>query len=494
MFEGAELGHKVSKQAFETGLPELRTRLVLAQQALRNSHVPVIIIIAGVDGAGKGGLVNRLTEWMDPRGLQVHAYWDESDEERERPRSWRFWRTLPYRGSIGMLFGAWYNEPLALCLSEQASESAVESAMKLINDFECMLCEDKALILKFWFHLSKEDQKSRLKSLAKDPRSHWRMAPEAQKAYKHYDRFVRIAERVIRETDTEFAPWHLVEAADHRYRDLTVGRILVQAIESHLAVEKSLPVIPFSCTQPPKNSTARETLLDRVDLQRILAKKEYKEQLVSYQEQINKLAWMAYKSKRAIIFVFEGWDASGKGGAIRRMTQAIDARLYRVIPVSAPTDEERAHHYLWRFWRHIPRAGKIAVFDRSWYGRVLVERVESFASENEWQRAYFQINEFEEQLVQHGIVLCKFWLHISPDEQLKRFRAREKIPYKQYKITEEDWRNRDRWDDYESAVNEMVTRTSTEFSKWTLVSANDKRNARIEVLKTVCKRLETVLS
>jgi polyphosphate:AMP phosphotransferase len=494
MFEGAELGRKVSKQEFEDELPELRTRLLQAQQALRTSDVPVIVVIAGVDGAGKGGLVNRLVEWLDPRGVQVHAYWDESDEERERPRWWRFWRTLPPRGSIGLLFGAWYDEPFARCLHEEISEGDLDAAMKRIADFERMVCEDKALIVKFWFHLPKAEQKSRLKALAKDPRSRWRMAPEAQKAYKHYDRFVQIAERVIRETDAGFAPWYLIEATDKRYRDLTVGRTLVQAIESRLQAAVSIPEPPSShAPRLPEEPSARVTLLDRVELDRALAKQEYKEQLEHYRARLNELTWRAYINKRSTAMVFEGWDAAGKGGTIRRMTQAIDARLYRVIPFAAPTDEERAHHYLWRFWRHLPRAGHVAIFDRSWYGRVLVERVEGFATEDEWRRSYLEINEFEEQLVHHGIVLCKFWLHISQEEQLQRFEARQQVPYKQYKITDEDWRNREKWDDYKAAVNEMAMRTSTEFSEWSLIAANDKRNARVEVIKTVCDRLEAAL-
>ncbi|MGD8644588.1 MAG: polyphosphate:AMP phosphotransferase, partial [Chromatiales bacterium] len=333
MFEGAELGRKVSKQEFEDELPELRTRLLQAQQALRTSDVPVIVVIAGVDGAGKGGLVNRLVEWLDPRGVQVHAYWDESDEERERPRWWRFWRTLPPRGSIGLLFGAWYDAPFAQCLHEEISEGDLDAAMKRIADFERMVCEDKALIVKFWFHLPKAEQKSRLKALAKDPRSRWRMAPEAQKAYKHYDRFVQIAERVIRETDAGFAPWYLIEATDKRYRDLTVGRTLVQAIESRLQAAVSIPEPPSShAPRLPEEPSARVTLLDRVELDRALAKQEYKEQLEHYRARLNELTWRAYINKRSTAMVFEGWDAAGKGGTIRRMTQAIDARLYRVIP------------------------------------------------------------------------------------------------------------------------------------------------------------------
>ena len=194
-----------------------------------------------------------------------------------------------------------------------------------------------------------------------------------------------------------------------------------------------------------------------------------------------------------MILALEGWDAAGKGGAIRRVTHALDARMYRVIPIAAPTDEERAHHYLWRFWRHLPRLGRITIYDRTWYGRVLVERAEGFASEAEWMRAYKEINEFEEQLTEHGIVLVKYWLHISADEQLERFKERETAPWKQYKITPEDYRNREKMNLYEQAASDMIARTSTEFSPWTLVEANDKRYARIKVLRTLCDRLDAAL-
>jgi polyphosphate kinase 2 (PPK2 family) len=191
--------------------------------------------------------------------------------------------------------------------------------------------------------------------------------------------------------------------------------------------------------------------------------------------------------------MFEGWDAAGKGGAIRRVTAALDARDYKVIPIAAPTDEEKAHHYLWRFWRHLSKAGRVTIYDRSWYGRVLVERIEGFASTEEWMRAYSEINDFEEQLIDSGMVLGKFWVHITKEEQAARFEARAQIPWKAWKLTEEDWRNRDKWDAYESAVNDMIERTSTRKAPWTLIEGNNKHFARVKVLETVCEKLETAL-
>jgi polyphosphate kinase 2 (PPK2 family) len=230
-----------------------------------------------------------------------------------------------------------------------------------------------------------------------------------------------------------------------------------------------------------------------LDMSQQLGKSDYKKQLQECQARLNQLHRKALKKKISTILVFEGPDAGGKGGAIRRITRALDARHYQVIPTAAPTDEERAHHYLWRFWRHLSRAGRIIIFDRSWYGRVLVERVEQLASEDEWRRAFAEINEFEEQLTDHGILLIKYWVHITKDEQLERFKAREQTPHKRWKLTEEDWRNRDRWEDYEWAVNDIVEHTSTTTAPWVLVEGNDKRFARIKVIRTFCDRLEAML-
>jgi polyphosphate kinase 2 (PPK2 family) len=252
---------------------------------------------------------------------------------------------------------------------------------------------------------------------------------------------------------------------------------------------------PASSSNPelPDVESAQITLLDQLDLSQSLARDVYKSELQRLRAEINELCWQAYKNKRSILLVFEGVDAGGKGGAIRRFTSAIDARLYRAIPVAAPTDEEKAHHYLWRFWRHVPRAGYITIYDRSWYGRVLVERVEGFATNAEWRRAYAEINQFEEQLVESGAILFKFWLQISQEEQLQRFKDRENTPYKRYKITDEDWRNREKWPQYKLAINEMVVHTSTESASWTMVEGDDKPFARIKVLRTICDGIKAAL-
>ena len=492
MFEALELGRKVTKEDFKEEEPGLHTALLATQRRIMEAGIPVIIIIAGVEGAGKGGAVNLLNKWLDTRGLETHAFWDEPEAARERPRFWRFWTALPARGQVGIMFGSWYTQTIIDRVFDRASDGDFERMLGRIDAFERMLIDDGALIVKFWLHLSKDDQQKRL---ARDVKEKRMTSPHLKEFADHYDDFIKVCERAIRATDSGYAPWNMVEARNRRFRDLTIGRALLSAMERRLAWEESTD----SGSQGPAATGGVHTpvdtvtVLDQVDLSARLEREAYESRLEKYQRRLNQLAWQAHKQNRNTVLVFEGWDAAGKGGAIRRVTAAVDARLFRVISVAAPTDEELAHHYLWRFWRHIPRAGYFTIYDRSWYGRVLVERVEGFAAEHEWLRAYQEINDFEAQLADHGVVVCKFWLHISPEEQLRRFKEREKTPWKQHKITDEDWRNRDRMDDYRIAINDMVTRTSTASAPWTLVPANDKYFARVQVLKTICKNLELAL-
>ncbi len=491
MFETAELGHKTPKKQYEAEEPELRLALLRAQDRLKDADFPVIILIGGVDGAGKGETVNLLHEWMDARYLETHAFGPPSDEERERPPFWRFWRALPRDGRIGIFFGSWYTDPIVRRVYGDTKNADLDAALVRINAFEKSLADDGALIVKLWFHLSKRAQKKRLTALEEDPRTRWRVTDTDWKHFKLYDKFRRVSERALRETSRGEAPWVVVEGADHRYRSLTVGRCLLDAVTRRLDDGARAP--GRAPAPPAARITDPLTILDTLDLTRALEPAEYDKALEHYQGRLNALYRKAKKRHTSSILVFEGWDAAGKGGAIRRITPALDARDYQVIPIAAPTDEEKAHHYLWRFWRHLPRAGRVTIFDRSWYGRVLVERVEGFATAPEWMRAYSEITEFEEELHEHGVVLLKYWLHLSKAEQLRRFKEREQTGFKRYKITDEDFRNRAKWNAYELAANEMVERTSTAYAPWVLVEANDKRWARIKVLKAFCERLAAAL-
>lgn len=493
MFEAVEVGRKVSKESYRDQEPEIRTQLLEVQGLLKENDIPVLIIVSGVEGAGKGEVVNCLNKWFDTRDLQTHAYWDDTDEERQRPHFWKFWRTMPPRGTIGIMFGSWYTHPIIDRVFKKNTKAELDTELNRIIELEQMLTHDGTLIVKFWFHLSKEDQALRIRE---DDEKFKRKKGESleQRFAKHYDDFADVSEAAIRQTDSGNSPWYLIEASDKYYRDLTVGRTLVNAIRQRLSHKAPIPEAdPIHNPLPPEADSAKLTILDHIDLSQELSTKEYKKELKKYQTLLGRLTWAARNKKRSSVAVFEGWDAAGKGGAIRRVTASVDARLYRTISIAAPTDEELAQHYLWRFWRHIPRAGYVTLYDRSWYGRVLVERVEGFAKKNEWMRSYQEINSFEEQLFCHGTVINKFWVHISQDEQLKRFKEREKVAWKQYKITDDDWRNRDKWEAYKEAVNEMITRTSTTGSRWHIIPGNDKKYARVEILKILCQSLEEAL-
>ncbi|MDH2916385.1 MAG: polyphosphate:AMP phosphotransferase [Gallionella sp.] len=487
MFESAELGHKIDKATYDKEVPKLREDLLNAQfDVAQKAKFPVIILVGGVDGAGKGETVNLLSEWMDPRHIQANAMGEMSDEERERPAMWRFWRALPPKGKIGVFFGSWYTAPIVQRVLKKTSAATLNQHIEQINRFEKMLTDEGALVLKFWFHLSKDAQRKRLKALEKDPKTRWRVTKLDWERFGMYDKFRKVSEHALRETSTAEAPWIVVEGADERYRSLTVGKILLDAMRKRLAnTAKSAPAVA-----PLQSAIDQLDVLDKLDMSQKIAKKKFDSELEKYQGKLALLTRDPKFKNLSVIAVFEGSDAGGKGGAIRRITGALDARHYRITPVAAPTEEERAQPYLWRFWRHIPRIGRFTIFDRSWYGRVLVERVEKFCSEADWMRAYGEINDFEEQLSESGAVVLKFWLAVTKEEQLRRFKEREKIGFKRFKITEEDWRNREKWDDYEHAVCDMVDRTSTEIAPWTLVEANDKNFARIKILKTLCERIE----
>ncbi len=513
MFEAAELGRKISREEYKEQEARLRVELLQAQQELRKADFPVILVFAGVDGAGKGETVNLLNEWMDPRWLITHAYTRPSQEESERPEFWRYWRDLPPKGRIGMFLSSWYSQPVLDRVSQNISISEFDEKLDRIISFEKDLADDGALILKFWMHLGKTAQKKRLKSLEKDPLLSWRVTETDWRNWRRYENFVAAAERTIMRTSTGQAAWHIVEGSDSRYRGLTAGTLLRDAILKHLEdcktrreveaqlkrdKEKRAPKPAEKKTeQAPEEleviTAPMPTVLSNLDMNQSLTRKAYKEQLRKYQAKLNLLHRKSVALGISTLLVFEGSDAAGKGGAVRRCTPALDARRYQVIPFAAPTDEERAHHYLWRFWRHLGRAGRVTIFDRSWYGRVLVERVEGFATDDEWMRAYAEINDFEAQLVEFGIVLVKYWLHITPDEQLARFKARQETPWKQWKLTDEDWRNRQKWAEYEMAVHDMVERTSTSLAPWTLVEGNDKLFARVKVIKTLVERLESAV-
>ncbi|MGB4359389.1 MAG: polyphosphate:AMP phosphotransferase [Rhodoferax sp.] len=491
MFQSAEIGHKLGKAAYREAVPALRAALLAAQVDLFEQHkTPVVVLISGQDGAGKGETINALYAWMDPRFISTMAFSQPSDEERERPPMWRFWRSLPPKGRVGIFAGSWYSDPIRERIEGTISVKELDARAEQINRFEEMLVNEGALVLKFWFHLTKDGQKQRLKALSSDPRTAWRVTQWNWDRLKTYDQLQDAARHLLRITNTAAAPWVVLEASDDRYRDLMVGQVLLKAMQSKLAatVAPHTPMAPMV-----RVNLDGRNVLSELDLTLKLADKPYKDELAKWQGRLSELVRDERFKSRSLVCAFEGADAAGKGGAIRRVTAALDARQYQVTPVAAPTDEEKAQPHLWRFWRNLPRHGHVAIFDRTWYGRVLVERVEGLCTEADWLRGYSEINDFEHELIEAGVIVVKFWLQISQAEQLQRFKEREQVEFKRFKITQEDWRNREKWHDYQQAICDMVERTSTGEAPWTLVEANDKNYARVKILRTLCERLESAL-
>lgn len=492
MFESANLKHRVGKTAYRREETKLRQALLDAQFELRErAAFPVLILIAGVEGAGKGETVNLLNEWMDPRHIRTSGFFQPTDEETERPAHWRFWRAMPRKGEIGIFFGAWHTMPIVRRVTGEIDDGEFSHEIADVQRLEKMLYDEGVLLIKYWFHLSKAQQKKRLKSLEANPDTRWRVTDLEWSYFKIYDKFAKICDPFLRKTSTGEAPWIVVPGADPNFRALTVGRHLLAAMRERLDEKVAKPVPDRS--PPLVAPTDPVNVLSSLHFSQPMTRPQYKKELEKWQGRLNLLSRDPRFKSTSVVLVFEGNDSAGKGGAIRRVTGALDARIYETVSVAAPNEEEKAKPYLWRFWRAIPRRGRFVLFDRSWYGRLLVERVEGFCSESDWMRAYSEINDFEGALVRHGFVVVKFWLAITKNEQLRRFKQRENVSFKRFKITAEDWRNRKKWSAYETAVCDMVDRTSTVAAPWTLVEANNKYFARIKVLKTLHDALEDEL-
>ncbi len=488
MFESAEVGRSVDKKEYARRVAVLRTRILKAQHALAGTSLRLVVLVGGVEGGGKTEVARRFLDWMDPRGLRVEAYGEPSDEEMERPEYWRYWRTLPPAGRGAVLVGSWYTRPIVSRTFKKIGSGDFDQALDRTLAFEAMLVREKTVLVKLWLHLSKKEQRRRFKELESDRDTAWRVTKQDWDFSKKYDRFRGVCERALTKTSTAESPWTVIEAVDRRHRDLAAGEAVAAAIESALEAAKK----PASKPRADRSKPAPVSVLSRLDLGKRLVG-DHAKKFERQQTRVALLSRRLRKKGRSLICAFEGVDAAGKGGAIRRLLGAIDVRNARVIAVAAPTDEERAQPYLWRFWRHLPRLGKTTIYDRTWYGRVLVERVEGFCAPEDWKRAYGEIAAFEEELAESGVIVCKFWLQISPEEQLRRFQDRVKTPFKQYKITEDDWRNRAKWDAYQAAAVDMIAKTSAPEAPWTLIAAEDKRWARLQVMKAVADRLEEEL-
>ena len=492
MLETLDLDKKIDKDAYDKAFPELRDTLRELQRHTFDAKIPVAVVFEGWDAAGKGDTIGKLVERLDPRGVKVHPISAPLEDERLRPFLWRFWTKVPARGEVAVFDRSWYGRVLVERVEKLVKAEQWRSAYNEIAQFERMLSDDGMVIVKFWLHISEKEQRKRFKELEKSKYDAWRVTKEDWEHHKQYDDYAQAAEEMFERTNTAYAPWTIVEATDKRYRLIKVFKTLADAMHTALQAQttRAAPRRAARGSVAVQALKDMETVLDKVDLTRSLKRKEYEEQLKAYQVRLRELEYRCFSERRAVMIGYEGWDAAGKGGNIRRVTECLDPRGYSVVPIAAPKGDDATHQYLWRFWRQLPKAGHLAIFDRTWYGRVLVERVERFCSEAEWRRAYQEINEFELSLTNFGTIVVKFWLHISKDEQLRRFKEREKTAYKQYKITEEDWRNRDKWAAYRQAVVDMLQNTSTTYARWTIVEANDKLWARIRTLRRIVEAIE----
>ncbi len=538
MLDQIDLNRSISKREYKARLPELQAQLYTMEHALLEARIPTLIILEGWAGTFKVDTLSVLLRRLDPRGLRVHAITPPRTYEMQYPWLHRFWLKIPSYGQMAIFDRSWYRQVLQEH-THTHGKPASHHWRDLCDDiiaFERQLANDGAVILKFWLHISKKEQKHRLRKLQADTVTAWQVTDADLWQNQHYKQFGAAVEDLMARTNTPYAPWIVLPATDKRYEHITAFETMLGWLQARLG-RTSFQVMPVTTSTndafdpddmsfhhstthaitednsslqrpaPPNLEALQEQtppgeptpalipqpapgILQRTDLTKKTNEKKYERKLAQLQAKLHLLGFQVYQQKRPVVLVFEGWDAAGKGGLIQRITEKLDPRSYTVHSISAPSGDDQVRHYLYRFWRRLPPCGAIAIFDRSWYGRVMVERIEGFARPDEWQRAYIEINEFERQLTDFGTIVCKFWLHISPEEQLRRFEERQTIPYKAWKLTDEDWRNREKWPQYEQAADEMLLRTSTPAAPWTIVEADDKRFARLKTLRTLVKRLE----
>lgn len=495
MLEKVDLNKKMGKKEYKEQMETLQPRLAYLQRACKESRIPVIVVFEGLGAAGKGTLINQLIAPLDPRGFTVYSTAVETNEERMHPFLWRFWTKTPEKGRIAIFDRSWYRRVLTDRFDGITTESQLGYAYEEIRSFEKQLSDDGVVIVKLFAYISKKEQKKRFEKLLASKKTKWRVTKEDLKRNQYYEDYLRMNEEMLEKTDSDFAPWHIIEGIDREYAAVKMMQVVVQSLEQALEREKHKKEAAQKVqtnTQESKQETEPLTtsVLAGINPAKEMDKAEYREKLEKLQAKLSEQHNQLYRYRIPVVLAFEGWDAGGKGGAIKRLTRALDPRGYAVNPVASPNDIEKVHHYLWRFWTKMPKAGHIAIFDRSWYGRVMVERIEGFCTKEEWKRAYREMNEMEAQLAHAGNIVIKFWLHIDKDEQERRFKERQENPEKQWKITEEDWRNRAKWDEYEKAVDEMLVRTSTIYAPWVVVEGNNKYYARIKVLETVTSAIE----
>ena len=491
MLEKIDLEKKMDREEYRKASEAMGVRRGAAQRALKEKKIPVIIVFEGLGAAGKGVQINRLIAPLGPRGFEVYASRQTGEEEQMRPFLWRFWTKTPEQGRIAIFDRSWYRKVTEERFEEKPAQQEIARAFEDILSFEEQLCDGGFVVIKLFLYITKKEQKKRFKKLLGSRETAWRVSDSDLERNRRYEEYLHINEEMLEKTDTRRAPWTIIEATDKNYASAKIMAAVLERLEHELEKRERRDRSQEEAVGPEHGDGYKNGVLSGVDLTKTIDEEEYRRRLEDAQKRLEFLHSEIYRLRIPVVLGFEGWDAAGKGGAIRRLTSHLDPRGYRVNPTAAPNDEERVHHYLWRFWNRMPKAGHIAIFDRTWYGRVMVERIEGFCSEEEWIRAYREINEMEAHMANFGAVVLKFWIHIDKDEQERRFKERMENPDKQWKITDEDWRNRAKWDEYEEAVNEMLVRTSTTYAPWIVVEGNSKHYARIRVLEAVADALET---
>ncbi len=469
-------------------LAKSRAQLTGMQMAIKEKKLPVLVIFDGWGAAGKGSVLGKVIKNLDPRFYKTESLSKPSEDEMRRPFLYRYFIRIPEAGKFSFFDESWMGEVTSDYLHGNLSQEEYHRRLTSIKRFERTLTDNGYLVVKFFFHISESEQKKRIKELEDEKSTAWRVKKWDHWQNDHYDKCMDVYDEYLDATNQFVAPWYFIDAKNRKWAQLQVTEILVKSIEIALQNTGRAAAIlqnTFPLKQMPR--------LSEIDLNKSIERSEYDKQLKELQDKLSDLHNRIYQKQIPVIITYEGWDAAGKGGNIKRLTAALDPRGFEVQPIASPEPREKNRHYLWRFWNRLPKDGHITIFDRTWYGRVMVERLEGFCSENDWQRAYNEINEFEKELCDHGAVLVKFWVHIDKDTQLARFTDRQNTPEKQWKITDEDWRNREKWDDYETAIDEMIQKTSTEFAPWHILESNDKCYARIKALKTVIEEIEKKL-
>ena len=504
MLDQIDLTKKMEKEEYKTRMENMMPRLSRLQRECKELGIPVMIVFEGFGAAGKGVQISKLISALDPRGFSVYAIDGESKDEQLRPFLWRFWTKTPEKGRIAIFDRSWYRRVLVDRFDGVTTSKELSYAYEEINSFERQLTDGGYVIIKLFLAIDKKEQKKRFKKLMESKSSAWRVTEADLKRNKEYDEYKKMNDEMLQRTDTDYAPWHIIEATGREFATAKIYSAVIAAMEQKIQEVKQKKEAKAKEDVPKKQDTTdkaaektngedavlRTSSLNSVDLSLSYTKDEYKEKLEKLQNRIQELHGELYQKRIPVILGFEGWDAGGKGGAIKRLTEKMDPRGYQVNPTASPNDIERAHHYLWRFWNNVPKKGHIAIFDRTWYGRVMVERIEGFCTKDEWSRAYKEINAMEANWGHSGAVVLKFWLQIDKDEQARRFKERMENPEKQWKITDEDWRNREKWDQYEQAVDDMLVHTSTTYAPWIIVEGNSKYYARIKVLQSVVDAIE----